>query len=57
VLTSERGKLSAPFLTAAMVLVIIAIFALGIVPDYALGLAKNGAELVITTAKQALTSH
>jgi NADH-quinone oxidoreductase subunit N len=57
VLTSERGKLSAPFLTAAMILVIIAIFALGIIPDYTLGLAKNGADLVITTAKQALSSH
>lgn len=54
VVTSEkRGGRAAPFLTAAMVVVIIAIFVLGIVPDFALGAARTGANLFITTVKAA----
>lgn len=50
----ERGGASAPFLTAAMVLVIIGIFVLGIIPDFALSLAKEGGNLLLTVTKQAV---
>ena len=51
--SAKRGGRTAPFLTAAMVVVVIAIFVLGIVPDFALGAARTGANLFITTVKAA----
>lgn len=56
-LTAKRGSLAAPYLTAAMAVVVIAIFVLGIVPDFALTWAKEGATLAINTAKTALGGH
>lgn len=56
-ITERRGSMAAPYLTAAMAVVVIAIFVLGIVPDFALTLAKDGAGLVISTAKTALGGH